>query len=561
MSASPSTDPRPSRQIQAAAQELLEAGKTEEAFELFEAALLAVLRRNAELELLLAKLRARMAKKSSSEKLDPNQLNLLLELLTEEEEKPLDLPVEGQMDQALSQELKRERQEAAELAAAADPDKRKRKRRKALKTKGLERRHTHLPIPPQKADWEVIGEKVIERLRFSPAHFYLEVIHQPVLKAPDLSAAGHEAIEVVAAEPTLVPGSMASCDVLAMVLVRKFEEHMPLHRLRRQFLREQKVELPVSTLADWVMAAGNALKRLVPLLTVRVLQSFLVHTDATGIRVLDAKPDKKGAGVHRGTFHAYLGSEGAGAETHEVVFLYTPTGEAKEGPWKVLAGREGYVMADASNSFDRLFNGKVAEAIEVGCHFHGRQKFKACEDDPRAAPPLMWIRRLYRLEELADVKRLDAAGRLAQRQERSAPVMDKLLRYCLRLIRDGTPSDPMRKAAQYYINHWQALSRFLTDGRLPLDNSAVEREFRVVRIGEHNYLFCGSDEAAERMGAILSVVATAKAHGLNLFEYLRDILQQLAYPMSQEQVAELLPHRYKARLDAQRAEDEGEQPA
>lgn len=546
MATPPTTNSRPLRQIQTAASDLVANGQADEAIELVIAALEAVLRHNTELELLIRKLKAQVAGKSRSEKIDPAQLSLLLSLLEPDDDNEPDLEQEELADAALDKEIE---QAETERVAEVGP-KPVRRRCKALKTEGLEVRHTHLPIPPEMKDWEVIGDKTVERLRYSPSHFYMELIHQPVLKDPELSEAGMENLTTVPAPPSLVPHGMPGADVLAMLVVCKYVDHLPLHRLHRRFLREQGVDLPVSTLADWVMWVGKALQRLVPLLLLRVLDSFMVQTDGTGMRVIDSAT----VGLHRGTFYAYVGHAGGRGSPHDVVFVYTPTGKADAGPWAVLKKREGYLQADASNSFDRLYNGKVATAIEVGCHFHARRDFKACDTDPRAGYPLQLVRRLYRLESLADAKGMDAAQRLRMRHERSAPVMKKLHRTMLTLVRDGIPSDPLRQAAQYYLNHWAALSRFLEDGRIELDNSRVEREFRVVRLGEHNYLFAGSDEAAERMGAILSVLGSAKSHGLDPYTYLCDILQALAYPMTAEAVAELLPHRYKARLEAAASE-------
>lgn len=550
MSSSTPKIERPFRQIQHAASELIEEGKSDEAVELTLSALHAVLKENVRLELLIRKLRASKAGKSGSEKLDAEQLSLLLELLqaeTGEDEGADEAPdVESELvaDAALDAEI-----EQAEDEAAEDKPKDKRKRNKALKTPDLEERHTYLDVPEHQADWEVVGESLTERLRWSPAHFFKEIIHQPVVQDPTPREDGSDGHVTVAAPPTIVPDGMPGNDVVAMLLLRKYGEHTTLYRLHEQFLREQGVDIPRSTLGDWVAWGGRALQRLMVPLLQHVMGAFLVGVDATGLRVLDSGPDH----IHRGTFHQYRGTAGLDGPA-TVVFDYTPTGEAEDGPWRVLAGREGYVQADASNSFDRLFNGKVAWATEVGCHFHARRPYKNNDDDPRSAYVLQLIRRLFRLETLADTKKMTVEERTAMRQERSVPILKKLKRYLAKLIRDGTPDDPLIKGANYYINHWDALTRFTEDGRIPLTNNAVEYEFRAVRIGERNYLFAGSDEAAARAAAIYSILATARSHGLNLFDYLVDVLDRLAHPMTQNQLLDLLPHRWKPRLGTPDAE-------
>jgi transposase len=367
-----------------------------------------------------------------------------------------------------------------------------------------------------------------------------------VAKSPDLSENGTELIRTIPAPPTIIPGGMAGNDVLAIVVIRKCDEHMPLHRQHRVYLRELGVDLPVSTLADWVSSVAQALRRLYELILARVLSCYLVQTDSTGMRVLDAGPDH----VHRGHFHVYLGrSDVEEGVPHYIALVYTSTGDAEAGPWKTLAGRTGYVLADASNSFDRLFNGKVASAVEVGCNAHARRKLVENELDPRVAYPLQLIRRVYRLETLADEKGLTWQERTQFRQERSKPLMDKLQRYYVKLLAspDATKTDPVCQATHYSINHWTALTRFLDDGRLPLDNNLAEAVFRYLRLGENNFLFAGSDRAAEELAIIHTVLGSARAHGLNQFEYLCDVLDRLSYPMTLDQVAELLPHRWVPR--------------
>ena len=535
------TEERPIRQVRNAFTALLDEGQTDEAVELVFSALRASVDRIAELELLLKKLRGSIAGKSKSERIDPHQLSLLLSLLGDDADQEPNVEDEERADEELNKEIEDAKKKAAKDARDKGGEEKKRRRRKALQTEGLERRHTHLPVPKEQQDWEVIGEKLTNRLRYSPSQFYVEVIHQPVTKSPELSESGSEVIATVPAPPTIVPNGMAGNDVIANLVIRKCDEHTPMTRLHRIILQEQGVDLPVSTLCDWFACAGESLSRLHQLMFEHVLSSFLVQTDGTGLRVLDSGPE----GVHRGTIHGHVGHCGDPDAPPYVVFVYTPSGKAEDGPWRLLAGRTGYIQADASNAFDRLFNGKVASAVEVGCHFHARRKLKANDLDPRVAYPLQLIRRLYRLETLADTNQLTWEQRSLFRQERSAPILEKLRRYLAKLLLDGTKTDPVCQGAQYYMNHWEALTRFVQDGRLPLDNNRMEVEFRYIRLGEHNYLFAGSDGAAEHLAVIYSVLATARAHGLNLHEYLCDVLDRLSYPMTKEAIAELLPHRWK----------------
>jgi hypothetical protein len=271
--------------------------------------------------------------------------------------------------------------------------------------------------------------------------------------------------------------------------VTKYADHTPLERQRRIYDR-CGVAIPVSTMADWVAFAGALVQPLVDGLLARVLQAYIVRLDGTGLKVLD--PDSPNH-VERGTVWCCVDDD------RDVVFRYAERAQGAGGPWQILRGRQGYIQADASNTFDRLFNGQEASAVEVGCWAHARRDLAALADtDCRPAPPLQLIRRLSRLEHHADVKQLTSEQREALRGERPAGVLERQKRWVVATVEQEPPSSDLAKAAGYCLNHWTALTRFVQDGRLDLDNNLCERQLRDVAVGRQNYLFAGSHEAARR---------------------------------------------------------------
>jgi hypothetical protein len=283
---------------------------------------------------------------------------------------------------------------------------------------------------------------------------------------------------------------------------------------------------------------AEAVEPLVKRLAERLVRdAYVVRTDATGLKVLDPGSPEN---VERGTIWCMVGDE------RDVVFRYTPTAEGATGPWTYLAGRRGYIQADAAGVFDRLFNGQVASATEVGCWAHGRRKFVALQDtDCRVAYPLKLIARLYRIERLADLKELSPEERATLRQARSKRETAKLHTWLTRTGAAEPPSSDFAQACGYVLRHWTALTRFLDDGRLGLDNNLCERQIRDIALGRKNFLFAGSHEAAKRSAVLYSLMRTAALHGLAPVPYLTDVLRKLAAGWDPSRSDELLPDRWQ----------------
>lgn len=520
------------QQIKESAQALLREGKTEETWELLLSALGAVLSRNCDLELLVAKLR-RQYQNPSSERLDPAQLALLFEALAGQAtgEPELDPEAEAQADAQLDREID---------DAEKEPDTEKTTKRKkgaGWKTRGVKREVHKLEVPLVEQtctcgrEKKLIGEDVTKRLEFVPAYFVEHEYHR------EKYACGYckEGVATAPAPEQVFERSAATASLLAHVVVSKYVDHTPLHRLHRIYGR-YGAEIPVSTLSDWTAAVGDMVEPLVTRLAQRVLKAYVVRTDATGLMVLDpASPEN----IQRGTMWALVGDD------RDVLFRYTPTAEGATGPWEFLAGRKGYIQADAANVFDRLFNGQAASAIELGCWSHGRRRLVALQDmDCRVAYPLKLIARLYRIEHLADARQLAPEARAELRQQRSQPVLDKLKRWFLATIKSEPPSTDVAKAASYALNHWQALTRFVEDGRLSPDNNLCEQQLRDIALGRKNYLFAGSHDAARRAANLYTLSRTCAQYGVPPLPYFTDVLGKLAAGWTQDRLDELLPHRW-----------------
>jgi len=512
---------------------MLAEGRQEEAFDFLFSALAAVLEKSRELELLLARMR-RVGR--SSERLDPGQLALLFEELVEQlgtQPAALDPEAEAREDAELEREIE-SAQEARRERGEPEPEP-----RRTWRTAGVKREVHTVALPPEERTCErcgqqkkKIGEDLSPVLEYVPAHF---VEHEYRLEKWACSTC-KRGVSTAPAPAKVIGRSAADASVLAQVVVSKYVDHTPLHRQHRIYQRSG-VTLPVSTLSDWVAEVGERVEPLVEKIAQRILhEAYVASTDATGLAVLDPTSPEH---IQRGTIWALVGDD------EDVVFRYTPTGEGASGPWHFLRGRKGYIQADASNVFDRLFNGQAASATEVGCWAHARRKFVALQDtDCRVAYPLKLITRLYRIERLADVKDLSPEERVKLRGERSQRVLDTLHPWLVTTAAQEPPSSDLARASGYVLNHWNALNRFLDDGRLSLDNNLCERQLRDIALGRKNFLFAGSHAAAHRTANLYSLLRTAAQHGVPPLPYLTDILRSLATGC--DQLDGLLPDRWLA---------------
>jgi transposase len=531
------------RQIRESAQALLADGKVDEVFDFFVSALDAVLRKTRDLELLVAKLRRQQVGKKS-ERIDPGQLQLLFEVLCAQPgaadgaTTAIDPEAEAREDAELDREIKDAEQGKAQ-------GKGRRNRRSRVRAGKVERQVHHHEVPEAERKCATcgeakdrIGEDITHILEYIPGHFIEHEHHR------DKFACGKckDGVTTAPGPEKVIDRSPADASVLAHVVVSKIEDHCPLHRLHRIYLRSG-VDIPVSTMSDWMGEVADLLQPLTDRLAARILSAYIDQMDATGVKVLDPQSPEN---IERGTMWCYVGDE------RDVVFRYTPTGEGATGPWNFLAGRTGYVQADAASVFDRVFNGQAASAVEVGCWSHGRRKMADLRDmDCRVAYPLKLIARLYRVEHLADARGLAPDQRAELRKERSQPTLEKLKHWLVAIQGNEPPASDLAKAAGYMINQWVALTRFIHDGRLRLDNNLCERQLRSITLGRNNFLFFGSHQAAARAAILYSITRTCALHGVPPLPYITDVLRKLAAGWPQSRIDELLPDRWQPAIVVQ----------
>jgi len=470
-----------------------------------------------------------------SERLDPAQISLMMEAepvptgddARDETDDRTELQTE---DAILTEEIT-----AAEATQATPP--RRRPVRRALPTALPREVIEHTLEPEARACGDCgkpmaeIGKDTSEVLRLVPARFEVEE-HR---RAKYACSRCRKTVVTAPGPAKFIEKGRAAPSLLAHVVQSKYQDHLPLARLCEIYDRGG-VPLPSSTLGDWTARVAEEVRPVADRILEKALEAHVTQSDATGLAVLTRSEPTN---IRRGTIWCVTGDE-----TY-VAFQYAPTGSGEDGPWKFLAGRAGYLQTDAASGFDRLHDGQVASATEVGCWAHARRRFHDLRDsDPRVAYPLKNISQLYRVEKLATLRGLDPPERQKLREERSRRILGRLMRWIERTLKTEPPASALAKACTYVVNQHDALFRFLDDGHLRLDNNFCERELRSIALGRKNYLFAGSHAAAERTAILYTVVRTAVAARRDVFAYLTKTLTRIAEGWPVSRIDELLPENH-----------------
>ncbi len=487
-----------------------------------------LLARNAELELQIMKLRRHQFGRRS-EKIDPDQLALFV-AQAQAEAREVDAALQAILEAAQDPE-----------APVTPPALRPRKGhgRKPLPAHLPREQVVHEPSPeeltcPTCGDQkECVGYERSETLEFVPASF--KVIED--LRAKCACRRCGDGMVVAPAPAKVIDKGLPGPGLVAHVLVSKYKDHLPLHRLSGIYARSG-VDLNPSTLGDWVAAGTDALSPIARAIWRRSLASHLLQSDDTGIKVLDSDHPN---GVKRGHLWVYLG-DGAWSS-----FVYTPDWKGS-GPQTFLARREGWLLVDGYAGYDALFDRENATAVLVSCWTHARRGFvEALEaGDLRAAIPVDLIGKLFAIERAATEAGENHQARLARRQREAPSILAALGKWMADTYAAEPPKSALARACQYTINRWQALRRFLEDGRLPLDNTASERELRQVAVGRANYLFAGSDQGGERAAVAYTVISTAMLADVDPLVYLTDVFKKIADGWPNRRLDELLPPNWAA---------------
>lgn len=451
----------------------------------------------------------------------------------ETESKQLPLPFEQEQEQLVKQEeVLTEKIEYV--------------RRKQSAHKGRLPLPAHLPVeeieiyPEGNLEEMVcIGKEISEELECIPARFFIRRYIRYKYAPKDKQKEG---VVIGFLPERVIDKGIPGAGLLASILVDKYMDHLPLYRQRQRFIRE-KIPISSSTLEGWVKQGLERIEVLYEHLVEDTKRKGYLQADETPIRVLES--NKKGS-THQGYYWVYHNPI-----DKTVLFDYQPS-RSRQGPWSILSGFEGYLQTDGYEVYAQIVKDVSAKKkiTHLGCWAHARRYFEQAKenDKQRSAIALKMIQELYKVEREAREGGLSVSQRKELRLTKSLPVINSLGKWISQEVKHVLPKSQIGKAMAYAIHRWDALSVYLYDGMLEIDNNLVENVIRPVALGRKNYLFAGSHAAAQRAAMIYSFFAMCKQEDVNPFEWLKYTLENIM-TIKYENVRDLYPHNFKLKFN------------
>jgi transposase len=385
----------------------------------------------------------------------------------------------------------------------------------------------------------LVAEDITETLEIRPAQFYVKQIVRPryCCKVETGEVAFLQAAVPSSLQP--LPKAIAGASLLAYLLVSKYEDHLPLHRLIKM-IRREKVELAESTVNDWVQGAMKLLEPLFESMLKQIRTSGYLMADESPIPVLDSLRE---GSTHKGYYWVFYAPL-----SHLIMFIYHKS-RGGDAPKEFLIDFEGYLQVDGYSVYDQF---ERRDGITLlACMAHIRRKFHEAlsNDKERAEFALEQIGLLYGVEKQAREEQMSHGDRFELRNKKSAPLLNSLKAWMLEQYSRVLPRSAIGQALSYALQHWNRACNYLNDGRLEIDNNWVENKIRPLALGRKNYLFAGSHEAAARAGIIYSFFAMCRKEEINPMEWLSDVLTRIQdQPINK--IEQLLPFNWKKEKEA-----------
>lgn len=378
-------------------------------------------------------------------------------------------------------------------------------------------------------DARKIGEEITEVLAYEPAEIYVQQIIRPkyVTKEEEF---------IIAPLSLPFPKSNVDASLLAHLLVSKFVDHLPFHRLIQIFSR-LNIRIASSTIDNWQTAGCQLLLVLYEKLKNILQETHYLMADETTIDVLRmGKP--KGTKAYQGYHWVYY------APLIKLAYFEYQPGRGKQYPKQFLAPFQGILQTDAYGGYNQ-FN-ESEKVTMLACWAHARRKFHEAlgNDRSRAQHALELIQQLYEVERKAKEEKMIPEKRQKLRAEKSTPILKEIKTWLDSQITQVLPKSKIGEAMAYTLKLWPKLEAYAQYGECEIDNNWIENSIRPIALGRKNYLFAGSHQGAQRAAMMYTFFGSCKMNNINPYLWLKDVFERIQdHPINR--IEELLPHCWK----------------
>ena len=474
---------------------------------------------------------------------------------TSSEKRSADLP--GQLNLFNEAEMEQDpaAAEAEEMAALLPEKKRKARATNAERFKGLPVKKEYLDIPEKdrfcpacNAPLKRIGEEFVRReLVFIPAKLKVIEYYSVSYECPECSKRGLSVIKKGKdGKPHLLYG-MASAGTVAWVMYQKFCNSLPYCRQEKDW-KQYGASITRATMANWVILNSDAFFRpMYEYFRRKLLEREFAMADETPLQVLH-EPGRQA----QSKSYMWLFRSGEDGGVPIILYKYSET-RAGDNAVEFLQGFKGYLMCDGYSGYN-----KVPDAKRTACWAHIRRylvdavpKGKNLDYGQPAVQGILYIDRLFRLEETIKAKSTTFDSLKKARLEKEVPVIEGFLSWLD--MQKPTRGSRMDKAVTYIQNRRSYLMTYLEDGRCSFSNNLSENAIRPFTVGRKNWLFCDTPNGAQASAIVYTMVEMAKANGVNVYHYLTYLLEkQPNDSMSDEELDQLAPWNEDVKAELKR---------
>ena len=388
-----------------------------------------------------------------------------------------------------------------------------------------------------------IGETETYKLKYIPAKLIKECHVYPTYKCENCYK--DDITNIVKAPYDLAfPKSMVSSSFVANMITDKFLKYVPLYRQEKLF-KNVGLDISRQNLSNWFLAGASELEPLVKLMHKDLLSQDIISADETVLQVI--KTCKLECRIWGMASNKY-------AKDQIRLYFYRDNRRHDTGI-ELFKGFKGYIQSDCYQAYD-----KVPNATNVACIAHARRKYtdfvKACkgqlkESNSICLKGIKFLDDLYKIEHRLEKENATINKIYEVRNNESKKILEEYKKWLDETYPLLPPKGNLAKALYYSINNYDNLCNYLLDGRLSIDNNLSERCMKNFVIGRKNFLFCFTENGADSSAIAYSIVETAVANNLNVYEYLTYVFDTLPKINKNEEddLRKLLPYSKDLPLD------------